>query len=125
MTSVPAHIGLDEVLELTRDHDARKRKWAVRQLCPCHLKYNDDQVWDRLIAMAADDDPRYGAPYCMCCVMARHAHASRRSSRHCNGCSTTPTWACAAASARCWHSTGGVGPSTFCNPPHPLAGRAR
>ena len=56
MISVPAHIGFEEVLELTRDGDPRKRKWAVRQLCPCHLKYNDDQIWDRLIAMAADDD---------------------------------------------------------------------
>jgi HEAT repeats len=56
MTSVPVHIGLEEVLELTRDRDPRKRKWAVRQLCPCHLKYNDDQIWDRLSAMAADDD---------------------------------------------------------------------
>ena len=57
MTSVPAHIGLEEVRELTRDRDPRKRKWAVRQLCPCHLKRNDAQVWDRLIAMASDDDP--------------------------------------------------------------------
>jgi hypothetical protein len=30
----------------------------VRQLCPCHLKRNDAQVWDRLIAMATDDDPK-------------------------------------------------------------------
>ena len=52
MTSVPAHIGLEEMLELTRDRDPRKRKWAVRQLCPCHLKYNVDQVWDRLIPLS-------------------------------------------------------------------------
>ena len=30
----------------------------MRQLCPCHLKHNDAQVWDRLIAMATNDDPQ-------------------------------------------------------------------
>jgi hypothetical protein len=30
----------------------------VRQLCPCHLKHNNAQVWDPLIAMATDDDPQ-------------------------------------------------------------------
>jgi hypothetical protein len=57
--SLPVRDGLElqEVLELTRDRDARRRSWAVRQLCPCHLKRNDAQVWDRLIAMASDDDP--------------------------------------------------------------------
>ena len=55
--SLPAHDGLEEVLELTRDRDPRQRTWAVRQLCPCHLKHNAAQVWDRLIAMATDDDP--------------------------------------------------------------------
>jgi HEAT repeat protein len=58
MTSAPTHAGLDEVLELTHDRDPRQRRWAVRQLCPCHLKHNDDRVWDRLLAMAADDDPQ-------------------------------------------------------------------
>jgi hypothetical protein len=42
--SLPGHDGLEEVLELTRDRDPRRRKWAVRQLCPCHLKHNDAQV---------------------------------------------------------------------------------
>src|SRR5205085_2247670 len=36
----------------------RRRTWAVRPLCPCHLKRNDDQIWNRLIAMATDDDPQ-------------------------------------------------------------------
>jgi hypothetical protein len=57
--SLHVHDGLEleEVLELTRDRDPRRRTWAVRQLCPCHLKRNDAPAWDRLIARATDDDP--------------------------------------------------------------------
>ena len=44
-------------LEETHDRDPRVRRTAVTHLCPCHVKHNHDQVWDRMVAMAADPDP--------------------------------------------------------------------
>jgi HEAT repeat protein len=49
-------IGL--LLEQTRDRDPRVRLRAVVRLCPCHVKRNHNQIWDRLIAMATDEDPK-------------------------------------------------------------------
>ena len=53
--------GRDDIalcLSQTWNPDPEVRKQAVRTLCPCHLKANHEQVWDRLIAMVADEDPK-------------------------------------------------------------------
>ena len=43
-------------LEQTYDSDPRVRKSAVVHLCPCHVKRNRDDVWDRMLSMAHDGD---------------------------------------------------------------------
>src|SRR5919201_3245027 len=52
------HGGIGSLLEQTHAADARLRQRAVRQLCPCKLRANYGEVWDRLLAMARDDDPK-------------------------------------------------------------------
>jgi hypothetical protein len=49
---------IGNLLEKTRDLDPRTRRTAIVRLCPCHVKRNHDEVWDRLVAMAADADPK-------------------------------------------------------------------
>jgi hypothetical protein len=43
-------------LELTHHEDPTVRRVAIRNLCPCHIQGEVDQVWDRLFEMAADPD---------------------------------------------------------------------
>jgi HEAT repeat protein len=47
---------IDEVLRETYDADPALRKRAVRQLCPCLLKLNDRQAWDRILELTRDGD---------------------------------------------------------------------
>src|ERR1700744_5716824 len=49
---------VDTFLALTLDPDARVRKSAVRNMCPCHLKANHPRVWDRLLEMVGDADAK-------------------------------------------------------------------
>lgn len=49
---------IDELLDLTRNDDAKARAAALRELCPCHVKFNDARVWDRTFEMAADPDAK-------------------------------------------------------------------
>ncbi|MCW8133491.1 MAG: HEAT repeat domain-containing protein [Planctomycetota bacterium] len=51
-------VTLDEWLMLTRDPNARVRLRAVRDACPCHQKRNVPELWDRLVEMVMDDDPK-------------------------------------------------------------------
>jgi len=45
-------------LDQTYDRDPRVRRSAVTHLCPCHVKRNHEPVWDRMVAMATDADPK-------------------------------------------------------------------
>ena len=47
---------IGELLDQTHSDDARERNEALRVLCPCHVKYNNSRVWDRVLEMAADPD---------------------------------------------------------------------
>ena len=47
---------IDVFLEKTHDPDPQVRRTAVTHLCPCHVKRNHEQVWDRMVAMAKDAD---------------------------------------------------------------------
>lgn len=47
---------IEDLLELTQSDDARERNEALRELCPCHVKFNEKRVWDRALEMACDPD---------------------------------------------------------------------
>jgi hypothetical protein len=49
---------IDETLALTRDEDARVRAEALRRLCPCHVRANIPQIWDRVLEMVDDPEAR-------------------------------------------------------------------
>lgn len=49
-------ITLDEFLKLTYDEDPITRRKALRELCPCHVKHNVEEFWNRIIAMTNDPD---------------------------------------------------------------------
>jgi hypothetical protein len=46
-----------ELVELSHDPDPKTRKVAVINLCPCHVRANFPDAWDRVVEMAADPDP--------------------------------------------------------------------
>jgi hypothetical protein len=43
-------------LELTRSPDLKDRRKALRSLCPCELKSDSAEVWERVLEMADDRD---------------------------------------------------------------------
>ncbi|HEY2105893.1 MAG TPA: hypothetical protein VGH29_08910, partial [Candidatus Binataceae bacterium] len=43
-------------LELTQHPDPKVRRRAVASACSCHIKANQRQIWDRLLAMTQDPD---------------------------------------------------------------------
>lgn len=45
-----------EVLEFTHDPDPLVRRLAAKALCPCHVKADLPEVWDRLVEMTDDPD---------------------------------------------------------------------
>eukprot|EP01111_Echinosteliopsis_oligospora_P002107 TRINITY_DN1309_c0_g1_i2.p1 TRINITY_DN1309_c0_g1~~TRINITY_DN1309_c0_g1_i2.p1 ORF type:complete len:232 (-),score=66.06 TRINITY_DN1309_c0_g1_i2:98-793(-) len=58
----------EEVIEQTRNPDPKKRKAALREMCPCHVKANIPALWERIIEMANDPDPvvRYQVMHNLC-----------------------------------------------------------
>jgi HEAT repeat protein len=48
---------LDDLLELSRSEEARARQLACRNLCTCHVRADDEQVWTRLLELVEDPDP--------------------------------------------------------------------
>jgi HEAT repeat protein len=52
---------VDELLELTHSTDGADRCAALRELCPCHVRYNDPRIWDRALELASDSDVRVRA----------------------------------------------------------------
>lgn len=47
---------VEDLLALTWDPQARTRRRALRELCPCELQANVREVWDRILEMRADPD---------------------------------------------------------------------
>ena len=47
---------ISDLLEQTHDKNPRVRKEAVKLLCPCEVKFDSDEVWDRLFEMVEDED---------------------------------------------------------------------
>jgi HEAT repeat protein len=48
---------IDQLIEMTAHRDWKVRRIAVKNLCPCHVQRQRDDVWQRLIELAADPDP--------------------------------------------------------------------
>lgn len=49
---------IDEILEYTHHEDADIRLEACKQLCPCKVQDDIDEFWNRVFAMADDEDVR-------------------------------------------------------------------
>ena len=47
---------INELLEDTQAPNPKLRKAALLQLCPCHVRANCPEVWDRIIEMQTDSD---------------------------------------------------------------------
>lgn len=47
---------IEEALARTRDRDARERRMALLDLCPCRVRADIPSVWGRLIEMRADPE---------------------------------------------------------------------
>ena len=47
---------ISELLEATRDTNPKMRKAALLRLCPCHVRSNHTEIWDRIIEMQSDSD---------------------------------------------------------------------
>lgn len=46
-----------ELIGLTHDRDSKVRKVALTNLCPCHVRADFPEAWDRILEMVADPDP--------------------------------------------------------------------
>jgi len=59
---------VDEFVEATKNEDPKERLLALRELCPCHVKKNITEFWDRIIDMIHDPDPdvRYQVVHNLC-----------------------------------------------------------
>jgi len=57
-----------EFIEATKSDSAIERKQALRNLCPCRVKSDVKEFWDRIIEMAKDPDAnvRYQALHNLC-----------------------------------------------------------
>ena len=47
---------IDEVIELTKHSDARVRRAALKEMCPCHVKQDIEEFWNRVLEMRNDPD---------------------------------------------------------------------
>lgn len=58
----------EEVILALGDPNPVKRKKALRELCPCHVKRDIPEVWEMIIKMTEDKDPdvRYQALHNLC-----------------------------------------------------------
>jgi hypothetical protein len=49
---------LEELLQLTRDSDPKIRGRALHELCPCALRSDVPEIWDRVLEMRTDPDSK-------------------------------------------------------------------
>jgi hypothetical protein len=61
-------VSLHAFLELTHHPDPVTRKKVLRELCPCHVKRDVKEFWDRIFEMIKDPDPavRYQVLHNLC-----------------------------------------------------------
>jgi len=48
---------VDAILMKTRDANPNIRRGAIRELCPCEVRANRVDVWDRILELVRDSDP--------------------------------------------------------------------
>ena len=53
---------ISEYLQRTHDPDPRKRKKALKDLCPCHVRADIPQLWDRIFEMLSDEEGKTDVP---------------------------------------------------------------
>lgn len=53
----PADDQIPQLLAFTGDDDPQVRRLALKHLCPCRLRRQRDEVWDRVFELAHDPDP--------------------------------------------------------------------
>ena len=46
---------ISEYIHRTRDPDPLKRRRALKELCPCHVRQDIPEVWERVFEMLSDD----------------------------------------------------------------------
>jgi len=51
-------VSIEEFMTLTFSMDPLVRRKALRELCPCHVKKDVEQFWDRIVEMISDPDER-------------------------------------------------------------------
>ena len=63
-----ACVSLEEFMKATHDPSAKVRRMALRELCPCHIKHDVKEFWDRIIEMTTDEDAevRYQVLHNLC-----------------------------------------------------------
>jgi len=54
--AIDGHAPVADALIHSHDADPKVRRVAAKAMCPCHVKANVPEVWDRLIEMASDAD---------------------------------------------------------------------
>ncbi|XP_064399554.1 uncharacterized protein LOC135346012 [Halichondria panicea] len=47
---------ISEYIKRTYDPNPRKRKQALKDLCPCHVRQDIPQVWERIFEMLSDEE---------------------------------------------------------------------
>lgn len=47
-----------ELVELARSADAEERLVAAKFLCPCHVRGRNEEIWETVLTLMADDDRR-------------------------------------------------------------------
>lgn len=49
---------VDELVGLSRDPDPKVRAVALANICPCHVRADFPEAWNRILELAADPDPK-------------------------------------------------------------------
>ena len=47
---------IDVVIALSKHNDAQVRKAALKEMCPCRVKVDIEEFWERVLAMVDDTD---------------------------------------------------------------------
>ena len=47
---------ISEYIQRTYDPDPKRRKRALKELCPCHVRTDIPQVWARIFELLKDED---------------------------------------------------------------------
>jgi vesicle coat complex subunit len=61
-------INFETFIEQTKHSDPRIRKKALKEMCPCRVKKEIDQIWERVFEMYTDPDStvRYQVMHTLC-----------------------------------------------------------